>query len=189
MNRGVSSVVAPILIVVIVVVGAGIFLSVYLRSVRDIASRDLPLCTGIDLKVNLCLGFLAGVELPQGGTLDQNGIYFVVERLPGGGDEIRDLRFKITDSEGNFHSERPFNVSRTGINTVYVRFAEHSTIEAATKPINYYPCNVTVSAVVGKSNTVCTPTREVISCSLYDSGNPSAIPPTAPQVIPIPNCF
>lgn len=194
-RRGVGGVVGPILIVMIVVIAAGIFLSVYLRSVRDVANRDLPLCVGIDLKMIKCVGFLNGYPLPNGQLISGNGIYFIVERAQGGG-EIRDLRFKITDSEGKSRVERPINVSVAGIriNTAYQQFVEHSTKEAALLPYSLtpqgggIPCEVAVSAVVGDSNTICAPTSEPIECLLFDSGSPNAVPPTPPQLIPMPSC-
>ena len=191
-KKGVSSVVGPILIVMVVVISAGIFLSVYLRSVRDVVNRDLPLCAGIDLAPTWCIAFPANTPFPNGGYLDENGLYFAVERFPGGG-EIRDLRFRITDSEGKSHVERPVNVTVPGyrILTDYSVLVEHSTIEAAAKPIDYSPatpCEVTVGAVVGDSNTICTPTSEPIECLLYIPGNLTAVPPVPARLDPMPFC-
>ena len=176
-RKALSTIVGNVLVIMLVIIAAGIFLSVYLRSVRDIADRDLPLCTGIDLKMKWCVGFLSGYTLPNGQLLQGNGIYFLVERLPGGG-EIRDLRFKMTDPEKRSRSERPVNVSTAGVSitTAYQQFVEYSAVEAALLPYNLYqsgiPCEVTVSAVVGDSNTICAATQEPIKCLLY----PNLIP-------------
>ena len=187
MRRGISSVVATVLIVVIVVIGAAIFLSVYLRSVRDITNRDLPLCAGIDLKLTKCIIFPAGGHIPVNTAtgyyiLPSHSIYFLVERLPGG-EVIRDLRFKIIDTDGKSHSERPVNVTIPGyhIFTEYWLLAEYSTIEAVTfvDLANYSPAipdYATVSAVVGNSETVCAPTNEPIKCYLYTPPTPPPIP-------------
>lgn len=192
-RKALSTVVGNVLIIILIVIAAGIFLSVYLRNVRDIANRDLPLCAGIDLKMIWCVGFVNGYILPNGQPLDGNGIYFVVERLPGGG-EIRDLRFKITDPEGNSKVERPVNVTTAGLRiaTEYWKLVEHSTAEAALRPYNIYqsgiPCEVSVTAVVGKSNTICPITSEPIECLLYVPGNPTAVPPVPSRLDPMPSC-
>ena len=188
-RKALSTIVGNVLIIILAVIGAGIFLSVYLRNVRDIADRDLPLCVGIDLEMLWCIAFPANTQLPNGGYLDQAGLYLVVERLPGG-EEIRDLRFKITDSDGKTHVERPVNVTVPGYKILadYRSFVEHSTKEAAVKPLDYspnVPCEIAVSAVVGKSNTICAPTQEPIKCLFYIPGNSNAVPPTPTQIVPL----
>ncbi len=191
-RKALSSVVGNILIIMFIVIAAGIFLSVYLRSVRNVADRDLPLCVGIDLKMLWCVGFLNGYTLPSGYTLSGNGLYFVVERFPGGG-EIRDLRFRIIDNEGKSRSERPVNFTIPGvkITTEYRKLVEHSTIEAVLLPYSLtpqgdgIPCEVSVSAVVGESNTICAPAREPIKCLFFDPGVPGV---SQPQVVQMPLC-
>ncbi len=188
-KKAVGTIVGNVLIILLIVVAVGIFLSVFLGNVRDVASTDLPLCAGIDLKMVWCVGFLGGYTLPTVSAIQGNGIYFVVERLAGGG-EIRDLRFKIIDGAGNSKVERPVNFTTPGfsITTDYRKLVEHSTIEAVLLPYNLsqsgVPCEVAVSAVVGNSNTVCAPTSEPIKCQLYYSGT-SNVPP---QLVPMPNC-
>ena len=171
-RKALSTIVGNVLVIMLVIIAAGIFLSVYLRSVRDIADRDLPLCTGIDLRLVSCYLFPPETTF-QGAELITYGLYFIVERGPGDG-EIRDLRFKVIDINGAEHIERPINITGTGINTNYKFFAEHSTVEAAVVPIVYLsgvsandlPDFAAVSVVVGDSNTVCSPTSEPIKCLL-----------------------
>lgn len=188
-RKAISAIVGNVLIIVLVVVAVGIFLSIILRNIRNTTDTDLHLCPGIDLKLIWCVGFLNGFTLPTGQPIEGSGIYFVVERGPGG-KEIRDLRFNIIDNEGNNKVERPVNFTTAGfsITTQYNKLVEHSTIEAALLPYDVsqsgIPCKVAVSAVVGDSNTICAPTSEPINCQLYSSGT-STVPP---QLVPMPYC-
>ncbi|MEK6908703.1 MAG: hypothetical protein AABX23_01480 [Nanoarchaeota archaeon] len=168
-RNGVGSVVAYIILILIAVVGTSIFLRAYLGNVNKNTSGDSSLCFGIDLEVNNCLiftrEFLQSIGLP-GTTGD--GILINVERFPGGKD-INDLRFSVTDDIGNLHVESPVELDILDINidTNYSRLVEYNSVEAAVRNLDYTPLSVTVSAVVGKSDTICNPTRQQVICDTY----------------------
>ena len=165
-KKGIGSVVSYILIALITIVAITIFLGVYLRSVDKNTSGDTSSCFGIDLKLNNCI--IIPISLINGPFgLDDSGPAIIanVERFPGG-DEVKGLRFVVKDFNGNTHLEEPINFALGNfvVNTNYSDFVEYDSDNALLRNLTYRPVSVAVSAVVGKSETVCNPTREPIVC-------------------------
>lgn len=166
-KKGVGSVVAYIILILLAIVGVSIFLGAYFKSIDKSTSDETASCFGIDLKVNNCVVFpkslLTAAGLPDTG----NGTLMGVERLPGG-KEVTGMRFIFINLSGATHVEKPVDFEGFGlsISTNYTSLLEYETIDAAVRNLDYHPLNVAVAAVVGK-DTVCTPTREPVICEGY----------------------
>jgi len=170
-RKGLGSVVAYILLILLAVVGVSILLGVYLRNVREGTSSDSSSCFGVDLEAKSCFLFKKET-LDNFGLPDENPLILInVERFPGGGD-IKGLRFVVTNSSNNVNVEKPVNLTfmNTIINTDYSSLIEYNSVETVIRDISYVPdpydVTVSVSAVVGKSETVCAPTRQSVKCNV-----------------------
>jgi hypothetical protein len=170
-RKGVSTVVSYVLIILLAVVGVSVLLGAYIKNVQKGTSGDSSSCFGIDLEVKSCNVISPAVLQDQGLSDTNPAIIMNVERYPGGGN-IQSLRFVVTDSSGKVHIEKPTDLilSDLGINvnTDYSDFFEYGSDFAIVRNIDYGVVtyvDVTVSAVVGKSETICAPTRPVIRCA------------------------
>ena len=179
MNSKGASTIGVILIILISIVAVSILLSVVFRNIRNVTAEERAKCLGIDLKATLCTFFPSSTVFPNSNyVLPANGILALVERGYGGGG-IADLRFHLEYSDGSVEILSPINLSAPGfrINTEYQNFVEHSSKEAVLMPITYtpsrIPSNLRVSAVVGKSNTLCEATAPALPCTVI-----------APPVVP-----
>lgn len=170
-KRGISSIVAVALITLIAIVGAAIFLGAYLRSVKSATANDQAACFGIEIGIKNCFIFnetinpLLPVNVPP---LNGHAVLVNIERAPGG-EEIKDLRILSKDTNGEEHVATPVNVSFLGFrsDTDYSDLVEFSSIEAVARDLPYRPVSVRVSAIVGKSNTLCNPTVKQVMCKYY----------------------
>ncbi len=174
MNLKGASTIGVILIIVLSIVAIGIFLSVTLRSIRNVTAQEKAKCLGIDLEVIQCIVFPAGSPLPNSAyQIPDNGIYAVTDRGFGGG-EIRDLRYHVTYNNGETEILTPVNISGRGyrVETGYKYFLEHSSTHSALIPVVYdsptqVPVTLGVSAVVGKKDTLCELTAPALPCVVY----------------------
>jgi hypothetical protein len=172
-NRGLGTVVASILIILISVIAASIFLGFYLKSINKSTSNDYSSCFGIDLKLKNCFIItpqMVNPILPSGvPPLTGPALLMNVERFPGGGN-IGDLRFTVTDENGNDHLEIPVEVDIPAFNFEvdrnYSKLVEYGSMNALVRDLGYAPASVAVSAVVGKSEAICAATREPVKCEV-----------------------
>ncbi len=165
-RKGISTVVAVSLIVLITIGAAAIFIASYVRGIDRATQDERALCLGIDLKIEGCLIFPASTPLPPNiPNLTGPALLVNVERLPGGGN-ITGLRLLVTDSNGIQHPEDPVNltVGRFVSDTDYSDLVEFNSIEAIARDLTYTPRYITVAVVVGKSRTICPATRDKIEC-------------------------
>ncbi len=170
-RKGIGAVVGTILIVLISVVAVSIFLGVYLREVKKNTSGDSSLCFGIDLKINNCRIIPISTFQAFGLNEYKPGLLINIERFAGGKD-IKNLKFVVTDSSGVIHIEEPVDLPSLRnfglyISTNYSGFVEYNSVDAVVKNISYsllVPPSISVSAVVGQSETICAPTREAVRC-------------------------
>lgn len=162
-RKGISTVVSISLIVLITVAAASIFIAFYLKGMNSATDDESALCFGIDIKVAGCI--IIPTSFPVNPPLTGPGLIVNVERLPGGGD-IAGLNLIVTDSLGGEHVEAPINITvgRFVSDTDYSDLVEFNSVDAAVRDLQYTPRYVTVAATVGKSQTVCAPTREKIEC-------------------------
>ena len=184
MKRGLGSVVGVVLIILISVIAVSIFTAVYLKSVKKSTSDDSALCLGIDLQLKECILFNSTVTtyivnpyIPSN-PITGSALLLNVERFPGGEEnEIKDLRFIVKDMLGNEHVYEPVDIFipapiNWGANTNYSQFVEYDSTDAVIRDLGYDEVkSVSVSAVVGSSQTVCFPTRESIRCKNYLTPN------------------
>ena len=177
MNLKGASTVGVVLIVLLSIVAVGIFLSAVFRNIKDATAQERAKCLGIDLKVTECIIFPEDSSFPNSNyVLPDDGIYAIIDRGYGGG-LIGDLRFQVNYDDGTTEVLRPVNLSGPGfkIETGYQSFVEHSSSVAALMPVNYdpltnkIPVTLGVSAVVGKSNTICDVTALPTSCAVFAS--------------------
>ncbi len=172
-KKGVGSIVAVVILILVAVAGASIFLGVYLRNVDEDTSGDSSSCFGIDLELNSCFIFIPAMtnpSIPPNLQLTGPALLMNAERFPGGG-EIKGLRFIVTDDAGNAHTEEPVDLIIPALNfevdTNYTDLVEYNGVDAIVRDLTYNPVSVAVSAVVGKSETICAPTREPVACRLF----------------------
>jgi hypothetical protein len=169
-RKGIGSVVAYVLLIALAVIAVSVFLGVYLRSVQKGTSSDSSSCFGIDLEVKSCVAFTVGT-LNSTGLPDTNPLIFMnVERHPGGKD-VKGLRFVVTNSSEEVRVEKPvdFTFFNTIVSTNYSSLKEYNSVDAVIRDISsvssFTDVKVTVGAVVGKSETVCAPTRLAVKCA------------------------
>lgn len=167
-KKGIGSIVSYILIILLTVVGVAIFIGAFLRGVDKNTSDESASCLGIDLKLNGCViipMYIVSNFLPDTGE----AVIVNVERSPGGG-EIKDLRFAVLDTLGNTHVEEPVNLEIGNVfkvDTNYSDFLEYESDDALLRNLSYNPVSISVSAVVGDSQTICPATRPSINCVIY----------------------
>ncbi len=170
MNLKGFSTIGVVLIILLSIVAIGLFLSITFKSIRNATAEEKAKCLGIDLKLVQCVGFTGGTKLPSSNIpLLENTIYAVVQREFGGG-QIENLRFHVIYDTGENEILEPVSLSIPGFNfaTEYPNFVEYSSVDVALHPsIVQIPATLSVSAVVGKSKTICEPTAEPISCVVY----------------------
>lgn len=174
-KRGIGSIVAYTLIILLTVAGASILIGAFLKSVDKSTSNDSASCVGIDLKLNSCV--VIPLYVVQTFFPEEPGISIIlnIERLPGG-KEVKGIRFSVVDTNGTNHLEVPVNLKIGDIfnvDTNYSDLVEYDSDDALIRNVtSYIPAYVSVNAVVGESETICPTTRPQITCFEYGTGQP-----------------
>jgi|SRR3989338_10997496 len=178
-KRGLGSVVAVVLIVLISIIAVSIFLGLYFKSIKKSTSDDSALCLGIDLEAKTCYIFDEILnyylnQIPNNNIHIANGEYvtlLTVERHPGKG-EIKGIIVTTEDSAGNKYSNKSIDVTVGNLFSAsanYSNFNEYDSVDVVARGFYNEVRRATVSAIVGESKTICPPTRVPINCvrSLY----------------------
>ncbi len=172
-KKGLGSVVAFVVILLIALVFVSIFLGAYFRSVKKSTSDDSALCLGIDVGVKNCYFFNSLINIVNISGMPtigegENALLMNIERFAGKG-EIKGLRFEVEGIDGNKYSGSPIdiNVGSFSSSTSYADFVEYSSVEAVVRYIPNEPKYVAVGAVVGDSETVCAPIRAPVKCEMF----------------------
>ncbi|MEK6925328.1 MAG: hypothetical protein AABW71_03775 [Nanoarchaeota archaeon] len=162
-RKGISTVVAVSLIVLLTISAAAIFISFYVRGIDRATQDERALCLGIDLKVSGC--FIFPQTFPINPPLNGSALLVNVERLPGG-KNIAGLKLLVIDSNGIQHVEDPVNLTlgRFVSDTDYSDLVEFNSIDSVVRDLTYTPKYIYVVATVGKSQTICPATRERFEC-------------------------
>lgn len=166
-KRGIGSIMGTVLIILISVVAVGILFGVLSKTLNKATKDESYLCLGIDIKVSDCIivnGTIMNPLLPPNLQINGFALLIGMERFPGG-KNIENLKFAVKNSSSVSVMD-PINVSIPffSVDTDYTKFLEYSSFNAVVKDFPNPPSEVSVSAVVGESKTVCKPTREPTRC-------------------------
>jgi hypothetical protein len=169
-KKGIGSIIAYILLILLTIVGAAIIIGAVMRGVGNSTDSDSASCLNVDLKLNSCVIiplYVVNTFFPGEPGIS---ILLNVERFPGG-KEVKGIRFAVTDTLGNVHLEEPVNLKIGEIfdvDTNYSDFREYESDDALIRNVTLYtPASIAVSAVVGGSETICPATRPAINCIVY----------------------
>lgn len=178
-KRGIGSVVGVSLLILLGIAMVSVFLGFYIRSISNATEDESALCPGIDIKVKGC-AFFNSSDLNRIGdnaghpvlsSAQDPGVLANIERFYGGGD-ISGLKLIVIDSSGRQHPIDPVNivVGPFTAGTDYSYLVEFNSIEAVGLNMSFLDDSnlvgsLAVAPTVGKSKTVCQPTRPPVPCA------------------------